>query len=57
MLVKENDQWLRAGYHVSLNALDNPILNGAKNSLVWMGVITGIVGIVIGILLGRKRKS
>ncbi len=47
-LVKENGRWLLAGYHVSVNALDNPLLNGAKKALYWMGGIAGLLGLAIG---------
>ncbi len=47
-LVKENGRWLLAGYHVSANALDNPLLNGAKKALYWVGGIAGLLGLAIG---------
>lgn len=56
-LVKENGRWLLASYHVSLNALDNPLINGAKRSLIWVAVGTGVVAFVLGLLLGRRRKA
>ena len=51
-LVKENGRWLLAGYHVSVNALDNPLLNGAKRALYWMGGIAGLLGLAIGWAIG-----
>jgi ketosteroid isomerase-like protein len=56
-LVKENGRWLLASYHISLNALDNPILGAAKQSLLWGAVGAGILGLVIGVLVGRRRKA
>lgn len=56
-LVKENGKWLLASYHVSLNALDNPLINGAKQSLVWIGVGAGVAGILVGFLLGKRKKA
>ncbi|MSR65675.1 MAG: nuclear transport factor 2 family protein [Verrucomicrobiae bacterium] len=59
-LVKENGKWVLASYHVSLNALDNPILNAAKKGLYWAGGIGALIGIVVGALLSRmccKSKS
>ncbi len=54
-LVKQDGKWLVAGYHVSLNALDNPILNTAKSAL-WVagGIGLAIGGIVVFIL--KKRR-
>ncbi len=56
-IVKENGRWLLASYHISLNALDNPILNTAKQSLIWIGVGAGVIGLIIGVLVGRRRKA
>lgn len=56
-LVKENGRWLLAGYHVSTNALDNPLLNSAKQALYWMGGIAGLIGLVIGWVFGMRRKQ
>lgn len=55
-VVKENGRWLLAGYHVSLNALDNPILNAAKKSLFVSGGICAVIGLLLGLLLGKKVK-
>ena len=56
-LIQQDDKWLVAAYHVSLNALDNPILNTAK-SFLWLA---GLIGIIIGVasvsLLKKRRKS
>jgi len=56
-LVKENGRWLLASYHISLNALDNPILGAAKKSLLWGGAGAGVLGLVIGVLIGRRKKA
>ena len=56
-LVRQDGEWLVAAYHVSLNALDNPILDTAK-SFLW---IAGLIGIFVGgvsvFLLKKRRKS
>jgi ketosteroid isomerase-like protein len=52
-VVKENDRWLLAGYHVSLNALNNPILNAAKNSLFVASGICLVIGLLVGLVIGR----
>jgi len=56
-LVKENGRWLLASYHVSLNALDNPLINSAKKSLIWAAVGTGVAGLLVGLLIGRRKKA
>ena len=55
-LVKVDGKWLLAGYHISMNVLDNAILTAAKSGLY----LAAGVALVIGILLGRslfKRRS
>ncbi len=52
-------QWKVIAYHVSLNALDNPVIDAAK-SFIWMAAGIGIlIGLLIGFLLClfRKRKA
>ena len=56
-LVKENGRWLLASYHVSLNALDNPLFNSARKSLIWIAVATGVLGVLVGWLVGRRKKA
>lgn len=56
-LVKEDGVWLMAAYHVSLNALDNPILNAAKGSFYTAITIGIIFGIIVGFLIFRRKKS
>ena len=56
-LVKENGNWLLASYHVSLNALDNPILGAAKKALYAVGGAGVAVGAILGFLIGRRKKA
>ena len=56
-LVRENGRWLLASYHVSLNALDNPLINSAKNSLLWTGIGVGVAGLLIGWLVGKRKRA
>ncbi len=56
-LVKEDGRWLVAGYHVSLNALDNPILSGATRTLSWGAGGSAIVGLLVGWLIGKRKRA
>jgi len=56
-LVRQDDKWLVAAYQVSLNALDNPLLNGAKSALWIAGALGLIIGGVLVFVVMRKRKS
>jgi ketosteroid isomerase-like protein len=56
-VVKENGRWLLAGYHVSANLLDNPLLNGAKSGLYWAGGVSAAAGLALGLILGKRRGA
>jgi hypothetical protein len=56
--IKENGQWWLSAIHVSANLFDNPVLSLATRSTArWTGVIAGVVGLVIGFIIARRRKS
>lgn len=55
-LIKENGRWLLSSYHVSMNVLDNPLLNAAKGSLGWIAGLTAAGGLVVGLLIGRSMR-
>jgi ketosteroid isomerase-like protein len=54
-LVKENDRWRIASYHVSANILDNPLLNGVKSLAYTLGGVAFVVGLALGWLVFRNR--
>lgn len=56
-LVKEGDRWLLAGYHISMNVLDNPILAAAKGSLYGVAGATLLLGLAVGFIVGRRRRA
>ena len=56
-VVKENGRWQLASYHVSLNALDNPLLNAAKKSLFVTAGTSAVIGLLLGILIGSRVKK
>lgn len=51
-VVKENGEWLIAGYHVSMNILDNPLLNGIKKGAVIGAGAAFLAGLLGGRLFG-----
>ena len=62
-VVKKDDRWKVASFHVSANIFDNPILDTAKaylGSAALIGsVVGGLVGLLLGWILGRmfRRKA
>jgi len=56
-LVKKDDRWQLAGYHLSMNILDNPILTAAKGSLYAASAATLLAGLGVGFLIGRRRRA
>lgn len=49
-LVKRDGQWKLASYHVSWNALDNPLLNAATRSLYPATIVALVAGLLLGVL-------
>ena len=55
-LVKADGKWLLAAYHISMNVLDNPLLNTAKSALYVAGGSALVIGIAIGVMAMKRRK-
>jgi ketosteroid isomerase-like protein len=56
-LVRENGKWLLASYHISMNTLDNPLPDGAKQGLYLAAGLALATGILAGCLIGRRKKA
>jgi ketosteroid isomerase-like protein len=56
-LVKEGGRWLIASLHASTNIFDNSLLNIAKKTAIWAGIACLVGGVIVGWLIGRKRKA
>src|SRR6185295_16023791 len=56
-LVKEDGKWLVASLHASSNLFENPFLATTKR-LMYIGcAVALVVGVLIGWLVGRRRKA
>lgn len=55
-MVKEGGKWLIANLHTSDNIFDNPLLNTAKQGLMWVGGGALLVGVIGGWLIGRRGR-
>jgi len=56
-LVKEHDRWLVASLHASASLFDNPLLAMAKRTAYWAGGISLVVGLIVGLVIGGRRKG
>jgi uncharacterized protein (TIGR02246 family) len=56
-VVKVDGKWLVASYHVSLNALDNPIVNTATSGLYWALGGGLLLGLVVGFIIFRRKTA
>jgi ketosteroid isomerase-like protein len=56
-MVKENGDWQIASFQSAANIFDNPLLNKAKSALYWGAGVAGVVGLVLGVLVGRRTQS
>jgi ketosteroid isomerase-like protein len=56
-LVKENDTWQLASFQSSANVFDNPILSKATSSLFWGAGGAGVIGLLLGLVIGRRMKK
>ena len=56
-VVKEDGGWKVASFHVSASIFDNPILSAAKGSLIKVGTISAVCGLVLGLLAARFLRN
>lgn len=56
-LVKENDEWLVADFHPSVNAFDNGVLWMIVRRTAWLAAGVALVaGLIVGVVAGRLFK-
>lgn len=55
-VVRQENGWKVASFHVSSNIFDNPILDVAKGWLLKAGLAGGLIGMFIGLLIGRATR-
>jgi ketosteroid isomerase-like protein len=60
-MVKQDGRWLVAALHVSTNIFDNVMLdmlkNYARRAVVIVAAVTGVGGLIVGWMIGRRRKA
>lgn len=53
-VVKENGTWQIASFQSAANIFDNPLLNKAKSVFYWGAGGAGLIGLLLGLLIGRR---
>jgi ketosteroid isomerase-like protein len=60
VMQKDGDVWKLVSVHFSGNLLQNPVLDAARGTVhkaaLIAGVVMLVVGVVVGFLLGRRRR-
>jgi ketosteroid isomerase-like protein len=56
-LDNQDGQWKVAAAHFSANMFDNPIMAGVQSLAYWLAAAAGLVGLLLGWLIGRRRKT
>jgi ketosteroid isomerase-like protein len=56
-MVKEDGRWLIASLHVSTNIFDNVMLDMEKKYAIRAICVALVIGIIVGWLIGRRRKA
>jgi ketosteroid isomerase-like protein len=57
-LVRENGRWLITSFQSTANVFDNPILDATAKRRGWfLAGIAAIVGLILGVLLARRRRT
>jgi hypothetical protein len=55
--VKNGDKWLIASLHASDNLFDNSLLSIAKRITYIAGAACLVVGLIVGFLLGKRKRT
>ena len=57
-LNREDDgAWKVAAIHFSANMFDNPIMGGVQKFAYWIAGGLGLIGLLVGWFLGRRRRT
>ncbi len=59
-VVKVDDAWKVASFHISSNIFDNPIMNATKSWIMYAGIGGAVAGLLLGFVIAsflRRRPS
>lgn len=55
--VNTDGQWKVASAQFAANMFDNPVQNAAQGMLTYVGAGAGLLGLILGWLLGRRKRT
>lgn len=56
-LVRHEGRWVVASFHASTNLFDNVLLRIERRLKWWVGAVGLLLGLILGVLWGRRHKS
>jgi ketosteroid isomerase-like protein len=56
-LANDGGKWKVVSAHFGASMFDNPLMAGVQKFSYWLAGGTGLIGLLIGWLLGRRRKT
>ncbi len=56
-LVRHEGRWVVASFHASTNLFDNVLLRIEQRLKWWLGAIGLLLGLILGVLWGRRRRG
>ncbi len=56
-VAKRDGRWTVTALHFSTNPFDNPVVRKAAQAAWWFGAVGVVVGLVLGWLISRRRKT
>ena len=56
-LIKEDGKWLVSAIHYSTNMFSNPVLTAVQKTMMMVGMGCAVVGLLLGMMIGRKTGS
>lgn len=56
-MVKENGKWLVSSIHYSANIFNNPVLTAVQKTMMMVGMGCAVVGLLLGMMIGRKTAG
>jgi ketosteroid isomerase-like protein len=55
---RRGDRWLVTAFHTSANVFANPVVDLAvRKTALWVGAGAIVVGLIVGVLIGRRMRA